>query len=154
MKPPVTTRQYAPNSAKPGLTRPLTSEERRRAQRVLLSRSSENCRQDPDHRRRDSYRERHRRADRSVRSASTGHQAHHRKHHDPESRRSTGAASRTVQLRGVPSADRIYGARAKFLERLFSTSHQLTRLYNSRSCGGRSSDRCIFQSRLRINVVD
>ena len=36
MKPPVTTRQYAPNSAKPGLTRPLTSEERRRAQRVLL----------------------------------------------------------------------------------------------------------------------
>jgi len=36
VKPPVTTRQYAPNSAKPGLTRPLTSEERRRAQRVLL----------------------------------------------------------------------------------------------------------------------
>ena len=36
MKPPVTTRQYAPNSVKPGLTRPLTSEERRRAQRVLL----------------------------------------------------------------------------------------------------------------------
>ena len=36
MKPPATTRQYAPNSAKPGLTRPLTSEERRRAQRVLL----------------------------------------------------------------------------------------------------------------------
>ena len=36
MKSPVTTRQYAPNSAKPGLTRPLTSEERRRAQRVLL----------------------------------------------------------------------------------------------------------------------
>ena len=36
MKPPVVTRQYAPNSVKPGLTRPLTSEERRRAQRVLL----------------------------------------------------------------------------------------------------------------------
>jgi len=36
VKPPVTTRQYAPNSVKPGLTRPLTSEERRRAQRVLL----------------------------------------------------------------------------------------------------------------------
>ena len=36
MKPPTTTRQYAPNSPKPGLTRPLTSEERRRAQRVLL----------------------------------------------------------------------------------------------------------------------
>ena len=36
MKPPVTTRQFAPNSPKPGLTRPLTSEERRRAQRVLL----------------------------------------------------------------------------------------------------------------------
>ena len=36
MKPPATTRQYAPNSVKPGLTRPLTSEERRRAQRVLL----------------------------------------------------------------------------------------------------------------------
>ena len=36
MKPPATTRQYAPNSPKPGLTRPLTSEERRRAQRVLL----------------------------------------------------------------------------------------------------------------------
>ena len=36
MKPPIVTRQYAPNSVKPGLTRPLTSEERRRAQRVLL----------------------------------------------------------------------------------------------------------------------
>jgi hypothetical protein len=36
VKPPTTTRQYAPNSPKPGLTRPLTSEERRRAQRVLL----------------------------------------------------------------------------------------------------------------------
>ena len=36
MKTPVVTRQYAPNSVKPGLTRPLTSEERRRAQRVLL----------------------------------------------------------------------------------------------------------------------
>ena len=36
MKPPVVTRQYAPNSVKPGLTRPLTSGERRRAQRVLL----------------------------------------------------------------------------------------------------------------------
>jgi len=36
VKPPVVTRQYAPNSVKPGLTRPLTSEERRRAQRVLL----------------------------------------------------------------------------------------------------------------------
>jgi hypothetical protein len=36
VKSPVTTRQYAPNSVKPGLTRPLTSEERRRAQRVLL----------------------------------------------------------------------------------------------------------------------
>lgn len=36
MKQPATTRQYAPNSPKPGLTRPLTSEERRRAQRVLL----------------------------------------------------------------------------------------------------------------------
>jgi hypothetical protein len=36
VKAPVTTRQYAPNSVKPGLTRPLTSEERRRAQRVLL----------------------------------------------------------------------------------------------------------------------
>ena len=36
MKPHATTRQYAPNSPKPGLTRPLTSEERRRAQRVLL----------------------------------------------------------------------------------------------------------------------
>ena len=36
MKPPVVTRQYASNSVKPGLTRPLTSEERRRAQRVLL----------------------------------------------------------------------------------------------------------------------
>ena len=36
MKPPIHTRQYAPSSPKPGLTRPLTSEERRRAQRVLL----------------------------------------------------------------------------------------------------------------------
>jgi PilZ domain len=36
MKPQTTTRQFAPNSPKPGLTRPLTSEERRRAQRVLL----------------------------------------------------------------------------------------------------------------------
>jgi hypothetical protein len=36
VKPPAVTRQYAPNSVKPGLTRPLTSEERRRAQRVLL----------------------------------------------------------------------------------------------------------------------
>ena len=36
MKPPATSRQFAPNSPKPGLTRPLTSEERRRAQRVLL----------------------------------------------------------------------------------------------------------------------
>jgi len=36
VKPHATTRQYAPNSPKPGLTRPLTSEERRRAQRVLL----------------------------------------------------------------------------------------------------------------------
>lgn len=36
MKPHATTRQFAPNSPKPGLTRPLTSEERRRAQRVLL----------------------------------------------------------------------------------------------------------------------
>ena len=36
MKPPIPTRQYAPSSPKPGLTRPLTSEERRRAQRVLL----------------------------------------------------------------------------------------------------------------------
>jgi hypothetical protein len=36
VKPPITTRQYAPSSPKPGLTRPLTSEERRRAQRVLL----------------------------------------------------------------------------------------------------------------------
>ena len=36
MKPPATNRQFAPNSPKPGLTRPLTSEERRRAQRVLL----------------------------------------------------------------------------------------------------------------------
>jgi hypothetical protein len=36
VKPPIVTRQYAPNSVKPGLTRPLTSEERRRAQRVLL----------------------------------------------------------------------------------------------------------------------
>jgi hypothetical protein len=36
VKSPVTTRQFAPNSPKPGLTRPLTSEERRRAQRVLL----------------------------------------------------------------------------------------------------------------------
>jgi hypothetical protein len=36
VKHPATTRQYAPNSPKPGLTRPLTSEERRRAQRVLL----------------------------------------------------------------------------------------------------------------------
>jgi hypothetical protein len=36
VKPPIITRQYAPSSPKPGLTRPLTSEERRRAQRVLL----------------------------------------------------------------------------------------------------------------------
>lgn len=36
MKPPIPTRQYAPSSPRPGLTRPLTSEERRRAQRVLL----------------------------------------------------------------------------------------------------------------------
>jgi len=36
VKPHATTRQFAPNSPKPGLTRPLTSEERRRAQRVLL----------------------------------------------------------------------------------------------------------------------
>lgn len=36
MKPPVANRQFAPNSVKPGLTRPMTSEERRRAQRVLL----------------------------------------------------------------------------------------------------------------------
>jgi len=36
VKPPIPTRQYAPSSPKPGLTRPLTSEERRRAQRVLL----------------------------------------------------------------------------------------------------------------------
>ena len=36
MKPPSTIRPYAANSPKPGLTRPLTSEERRRAQRVLL----------------------------------------------------------------------------------------------------------------------
>lgn len=36
MKPPVASRQFAPNSVKPGLTRPMTSEERRRAQRVLL----------------------------------------------------------------------------------------------------------------------
>ena len=36
MKPPSTTRPYGANSPKPGLTRPLTSEERRRAQRVLL----------------------------------------------------------------------------------------------------------------------
>jgi len=36
VKPPIPTRQYAPGSPKPGLTRPLTSEERRRAQRVLL----------------------------------------------------------------------------------------------------------------------
>jgi hypothetical protein len=36
VKPPIATRQYAPSSPKPGLTRPLTSEERRRAQRVLL----------------------------------------------------------------------------------------------------------------------
>jgi hypothetical protein len=38
VKPPHTnaTRPYGANSVKPGLTRPLTSEERRRAQRVLL----------------------------------------------------------------------------------------------------------------------
>jgi hypothetical protein len=36
VKPPSTIRPYAANSPKPGLTRPLTSEERRRAQRVLL----------------------------------------------------------------------------------------------------------------------
>jgi hypothetical protein len=36
MKPPVNVRPFAPNSPKPGLTRPPTSEERRRAQRVLL----------------------------------------------------------------------------------------------------------------------
>ena len=36
MKPPSATRPYGANSPKPGLTRPLTSEERRRAQRVLL----------------------------------------------------------------------------------------------------------------------
>jgi hypothetical protein len=36
VKPPPVLRQHAPNSPKPGLTRPLTSEERRRAQRVLL----------------------------------------------------------------------------------------------------------------------
>jgi hypothetical protein len=36
VKPPIPTRQYAPSSPRPGLTRPLTSEERRRAQRVLL----------------------------------------------------------------------------------------------------------------------
>ena len=36
MKPHNTARAYGPNSVKPGLTRPLTSEERRRAQRVLL----------------------------------------------------------------------------------------------------------------------
>src|SRR6201987_3003759 len=89
------------------------------------SRSPENCRQDPDHRRRDSYRQRHWRAHRFVRSASPGHQAHHRKHYYPESRRSTGAASRTIQFRRVVSADRIYGPGAKLLERLFSARHQL-----------------------------
>jgi len=35
-QPPSATRPYAANGPKPGLTRPLTSEERRRAQRVLL----------------------------------------------------------------------------------------------------------------------
>ena len=36
MKPPNAMRPYGATSVKPGLTRPLTSEERRRAQRVLL----------------------------------------------------------------------------------------------------------------------
>ena len=36
MKPPIAAQPFAPNSPKPGLTRPPTSEERRRAQRVLL----------------------------------------------------------------------------------------------------------------------
>jgi hypothetical protein len=36
VKPPMTMRPNPSNSPKPGLTRPLTSEERRRAQRVLL----------------------------------------------------------------------------------------------------------------------
>jgi PilZ domain len=36
VKPPNSARPYGANSPKPGLTRPLTSEERRRAQRVLL----------------------------------------------------------------------------------------------------------------------
>lgn len=36
MKPPATLRPHSAHSPKPGLTRPLTSEERRRAQRVLL----------------------------------------------------------------------------------------------------------------------
>lgn len=36
MKPPNGARPYGSHAPKPGLTRPLTSEERRRAQRVLL----------------------------------------------------------------------------------------------------------------------
>src|ERR1700739_4458540 len=98
----------------------------RTAGAASCSRSPENCRQDPDHRRRDSYCQCHRCAHRFVRSASPGHQAHHRKHYYPESRRSTSAASRTIQLRRVLGTDRIYGAGPKLLERLFSARHQLT----------------------------